>query len=279
MTGKLLIIPTPIGNLKDLTFRALEALQSVDLLLCEDTRHTGKLLQHYDVQVPMLSYHKFNEKERTETIARRIETGERVGLVSDAGMPGISDPGEILIREVIARDLPVEVLPGASALLTALVGSGLPLSSFLFIGFLSGDKRVRKQQWEKICHAKETVLVYESPKRMRKTIRQLYEALGPRRVTVGRELTKIYEEFIRSDLETLAGDPEQITEKGEMVLVIGPPEKEVVVVDSRALLSDALEGMPLSAAVKQVAKETGLPRNELYETAIRIKEEEDGSDS
>ncbi|MDI9502818.1 MAG: 16S rRNA (cytidine(1402)-2'-O)-methyltransferase [Bacillota bacterium] len=280
MKGKLIVIPTPIGNLGDLTFRALEALKTVDLLLCEDTRHTVKLLHHYGIRVPLMSYHKFNEKERTEQIARRMEKGEFIGLVSDAGMPGVSDPGEILIRELIRKELPVEVLPGASAVTTALVGSGLPIASFLFLGFLSGDKRARKEQWNRILTAKESVVLYESPRRIRKTVVQLYEALGDRPIAICRELTKLHEEYIRGNLSALAENPEQIPEKGEIVLIIGPSGREEERADPKEALEEALRDMPLSQAVKAVAKETGLPRNELYETAVRMKEEEtDGCDS
>lgn len=279
MSGRLTVIPTPIGNLADLTFRALDTLKTVDLLLCEDTRHTGKLLQHYAVQVPMLSYHKFNERERTEMIAAKIADGDHIGLVSDAGMPGISDPGELLIRALIEQGLPVEVLPGANAAVTALVGAGLPVAPFLFLGFLSGDKRARKRQWEKIKQSEDTLILYESPKRIRKTIARLYEELGNRSAAVCRELTKLHEETIRSDLGTLTEHPERIPEKGEFVLVIGPPTVPKAPVDATEPLKAALKTHPLSVAVKQVAQETGLPRNELYAMAVAMKEGEDGSDS
>lgn len=275
MHGKLTVIPTPIGNLQDLTFRALEALQNADLLLCEDTRHTQKLLAHYQVQVPMLSYHKFNEKERTEGIAERIARGETIGLVSDAGTPGLSDPGEVLIRTLIEKDLPVEVLPGANALVTALVGSGLPMAPFLFLGFLSGDKRMRRKQWERLQKADETVVLYESPKRIRKTVARLYEELGNRNIAICRELTKIHEEYLRSDLKTLTENPERMVEKGEIVLVIGPPTVQTATSDPTGLLKEALRTLPLSEAVRQVASETGHARNTLYPLAMDLKKEAD----
>jgi 16S rRNA (cytidine1402-2'-O)-methyltransferase len=189
-------------------------------------------------------------------------------------------PGEILIRELIRKELAVEVLPGASAVTTALVGSGLPIASFLFLGFLSGDKRARKEQWNRILTAKESVVLYESPRRIRKTVVQLYEALGDRPIAICRELTKLHEEYIRGNLSALAENPEQIPEKGEIVLIIGPSGREEERADPKEALEEALRDMPLSQAVKAVAKETGLPRNELYETAVRMKEEEtDGCDS
>lgn len=278
MTGKLTVIPTPIGNLRDITLRALDTLQAVDLLLCEDTRHTGKLLKEYEIRVPLLSYHKFNEQERVSDIAEEIRAGGWIGLVSDAGIPGISDPGEILIREVIRRGLAVEVLPGANAALTALVGSGLPMSPFLYLGFLSSDRRVSRKQWALLKEAQMTVVLYESPRRIRKTVGRLYEELGNRDIAIGRELSKLHEEYIRADLKTLAKAPERITEKGEMVLLIGgadAPKAE----DPEPLLKEALAELPLSAAVKKVAKESGLPRNELYAAAVQMKEAEDGSDA
>lgn len=278
MTGKLLVIPTPIGNLKDITVRALEALQSVELLLCEDTRHTLVLLRHYEIQVPLLSYHKFNERERSASVIEKIAQGACIGLVSDAGMPGISDPGEILIKDVIEAGYEVEVLPGPSAAITGLVGSGLIEMPFTFFGFLSRDNRARKKQWELIREANGTLVFYESPKRVRKTIALLKEELGNRTVCIARELTKIHEEYLRSDLATLASDPELIKEKGEIVVIIGPKTKEEAV-SAEKELRKALLTMSLSAAVKDVAKRLSIPRNELYELGLSLtgKEDRDGS--
>lgn len=278
MTGKLIVIPTPIGNLGDITLRALDALKTVNLLLCEDTRHTLTLLRHYEIEVPLLSYHKFNERERSEQAIRRIEQGESIGLVSDAGLPGISDPGEILIADVVAAGLPVEVLPGANAAITALVGSGLPVLPFLMIGFMSRDNRVRRQQWEQIENTTATIVLYESPKRIRKTLQQLYDKLGNRKISIGRELTKLHEEYIRGDLETLLAAPESIKEKGEMAVVIGPAiegEKQ----GAESLLREALQDMPLSKAVRQVAKVHGIPKNELYTLGLTLTEESQEDES
>lgn len=192
--------------------------------------------------------------------------------MSDAGLPGISDPGEILIADVVAAGLPVEVLPGANAAITALVGSGLPVLPFLMIGFMSRDNRVRRQQWEQIANTTATIVLYESPKRIRKTLQQLYEKLGNRKISIGRELTKLHEEYIRGDLETLLASLDTIKEKGEMAVVIGPAN-EATKPSAEALLREALQDMPLSKAVRQVAKVHGIPKNELYTLGLSLTEE------
>lgn len=276
MTGKLTIIPTPIGNLKDITLRALDALQEAELLLCEDTRHTQILLRHFELRVPLMSYHKFNERERTAEIIQKLRDGMHIGLVSDAGMPGISDPGEILIRSVIEAGVTVEVLPGPSAAITALVGSGLPTTPYLFLGFLSRENRVRNKQLERMAESQETVVFYESPARIRKTVAELLERLGNRNICIGRELTKIHEEYLRSDLSSLVNEPERMKEKGEMVVIVGPSGvKEIPEIDE--LLKKALEVQPLSKAVRAIAREYDLPKNELYERGLELmREESDG---
>ena len=273
MTGTLYGIPTPIGNKKDMTQRAKETLSTLDLLLCEDTRHTGALLKDYEIQVPLMSYHKFNEMERIDQIMARIAKGEKIGLVSDAGLPGISDPGERIIAHARKEGVSVEVLPGPSAGITALVGSGIQTAPHLMHGFLSKDNGERKKQVE-LLQLPITHILYESPKRVRKTVRFLYETLGNRPVCLCRELTKIHEEYLLSTLEDLLNDTEQIKEKGEYVIIIGPVEEEREVDVERAL-RDAMERLSLSAAVKEVSKTLGLPKNEVYEQALTLKGEAD----
>jgi 16S rRNA (cytidine1402-2'-O)-methyltransferase len=223
MSGKLIVIPTPIGNLGDITIRALDMLKTVDLLLCEDSRVTGKLLKHYDIKVPMRPYHAHNEHKITGPILEIISQGNTVGLVSDAGTPGVSDPGYLLIKEVIQQSLGLEILPGANAAITGLLSAGYPSDRFHFEGFLP-HKKGRKTRWEYLSHLPSTVVLYESPHRISKCIDEIVEYCGPDRpVTICRELTKLYEEMIRGTAEELKNQlSERSNLKGEIVVVIGP---------------------------------------------------------
>lgn len=272
MSGRLIVIPTPIGNLGDLSPRAEEALQSVDLLLCEDTRHTGRLLQRLEIRVPLASYHRFNEAERTRQVRTQLREGKIVGLVSDAGTPGFSDPGERIIAAVVADGLPVDVLPGPNAALTALVGSGLPALPCLMIGFLSREGNEAERQWEEMAKSKATIVLYESPKRIHETVARLHEVLGDRRAVIARELTKLHEEYIRGKLSDWVEDPDRIPTLGEMVLVVAPGE-EAPLHDARALLEEALQTMPLSRAVRKLSALYDLPKNELYTLGLALEEE------
>lgn len=221
MSGRLVVICTPIGNLADITLRALDALKSVDLLLCEDSRVTGRLLKEYDIRVPLRSYHAHNEHKTTDKIVEIIKAGNSVGLVSDAGMPAISDPGHLLVRGVVNAGLKIEVLPGANALLPALVASGFPSDKFYFEGFLP-HKKGRKTRWEFLSQLPCTCVLYESPHRIKKCLTEIVEHCGPdRQVAVCRELTKLYEEVIRgSAQDVLQMIEERNGLKGEIVVVI-----------------------------------------------------------
>src|SRR5690242_14159872 len=203
MPGTLYLIATPIGNLEDITLRALRVLKEVSILACEDTRQTNKLLQHFQIDVPTISYHEHNERERTEQLLERLAAGESIGLVSDAGTPAISDPGFILVREAIAKGIPVVPIPGASALLSALVGSGLPTEEFLFIGFLPARSGQRRKRLTELATIRSTLVCYESPHRITETLAEAFEILGPRRAVIARELTKLHEQFHRGTLEEL----------------------------------------------------------------------------
>ncbi|RPA67462.1 16S rRNA (cytidine(1402)-2'-O)-methyltransferase [Cyclobacteriaceae bacterium YHN15] len=217
---QLYLVPTPIGNLKDITLRALEVLKSVDVILAEDTRTTGKLMKHYEINRPLQSYHIFNEHKTVEKIVDRLKKGEVMALVSDAGTPGISDPGFLLVRAAKEAGIEVNCLPGATAFVPALVNSGLPTDRFTFEGFLP-HKKGRQTRIQGLISETRTMVFYESPHRLMKTLEQFAEAFGPDRMaSVSRELTKIYEENVRGTLEELVLYYQEHPIKGEIVLVV-----------------------------------------------------------
>ncbi len=219
----LYLVPTPIGNLKDITFRAIEILKSVDRILAEDTRVTKKLLNHYNIEKPLVSYHTHNEHKTTDNIISILSTGEDIALVSDAGTPGISDPGFLLIKACHAQGIKVVSLPGASASITAIAGSGLPSNRFHFEGFLP-HKKGRKKRWEFLSGYPYSIIVYESPYRIIKLLTEICEVLGEQHpVTVAREISKVYEEIeVKSCIEHLEKYKAKQKIKGEFVVVIGP---------------------------------------------------------
>lgn len=224
--SKLYLVPTPIGNLEDITMRAVRILKEVDVILAEDTRRTRKLLNHYDIATRMESHHAFNEHRMVARIADRISEGETIAMVSDAGTPSISDPGYLLINECLSRGIAVVCLPGATALIPALVNSGFPSDAFCFEGFLP-HKKGRKRKLESLAEEKRTIILYESPHRIAKTLQDLQQVMGAqRRCSVSRELTKAYEETVRGTLGELLAHFKDQTPRGEMVIVIAPcPEK------------------------------------------------------
>ena len=221
--AQLYLVPTPIGNLEDITLRAIRVLKEVDAILAEDTRTSGNLLRHLGISKPMTAFHLNNEHQQVEHIADRIEAGETMALVTDAGTPGISDPGFMLVRECVKRNIQVECLPGATAFVPALVNSGLPADHFIFEGFLP-HKKGRQTKIQKIATYPYTTILYESPFRLVKTLQQLIEVMGPdRQVCVSRELTQIQEENVRGTLAEVIQYFEQTDVKGEIVIVIGIP--------------------------------------------------------
>ena len=222
-TGTLYIIPTPIGNLQDITLRALDCLKTLDILLCEDTRVTGKLLAHFELSVTLKSYHAHNEHHKTKEIIDYLKQAKRIGMVSDAGMPGISDPAYLLIREAIRESIPVIILPGPSAFLPALVGSGIPCDRFHFEGFLP-HKKGRRTRLLHLSGLEVTFILYESPHRLEKCIAELIEYCGgDRPACVARELTKLHEEFIRGSLQDIQAEIQSRSSKikGEIAIVVG----------------------------------------------------------
>ena len=282
--GTLYLIPTPIGNLEDMTYRAVRTLQEVDVVAAEDTRHTGVLLQHFNIPKPMISYHEHNKVEKGTELIQRLLDGQSIGLVSDAGMPAISDPGEDLVTEAIEAGIPIVPLPGANAGLTALIASGQNTKEFHFIGFLPKRKQNAKDVLSRIATYEGTLIFYEAPHRIEETIQSLLEGLGNRPITVGRELTKKFETFTRTTLLELRNDFNQIVEKGEFVLLVGGSEtvtgetvvEEVVLSPLEAALALIEVGVPKKEAARQIAKERGLSRRDVYnEIELYSKERTD----
>jgi 16S rRNA (cytidine1402-2'-O)-methyltransferase len=274
MPGVLYLVATPIGNLEDITYRAVRLLGEADLIACEDTRETRKLLDHYGIHKPTISYHEHNETERAPQLAARMLAGEKVALVSDAGMPLVSDPGYRLVRAAIENEIPVEPIPGPSAALAALAASGLPTHAFYFGGFLPSKPGQRAKALEALAGEAVTLIFYEAPHRVLETLDAVQEILGPRPVVVARELTKTHEEFLRGDAATIRaelGARESV--KGEITLLIGkaegPAHVDIAVEEAVATLERA--GLPRMDAIKQVARQRGVSKREVYDQLLRGK--------
>lgn len=271
-TGTLYICPTPIGNLEDITLRVLNILKEVDLIAAEDTRHTLRLLNHFDIKKPMTSYHEHNIKEKGPHLIQQMIEGKSIALVSDAGMPGISDPGEDLIRLAIEEGLEVVGLPGPSAALLALVVSGLSTRRFAFEGFLPSKSTDRKKTLESLKTEQRTLIFYESPHRINGSIEDMVSVLGDRKASLSRELTKHYEETIRGKLSDILLVSNERNLKGEMVLVIeGAEDPEAPEIDVKLELMKLLVGgMTKKEAVKEIVRVHGLPRNKVYEESLNL---------
>lgn len=218
--GKLYIVPTPIGNLDDMTFRAVQTLKNVDLILAEDTRHTQKLLSHFSITTRLLSFHQHNTAARMQDVLERLLEGKDLALVSDAGMPAISDPGYELVKEAILQDIQVITLPGANAVLPALVGSGLPTEEFLFYGFLPRKQKAKTDELVRLSKYPATIILYESPFRVKETLRQIEKHVGNRQVVISREISKIHEQYIRGTCQELVEWVEEHAIKGECCILI-----------------------------------------------------------
>lgn len=268
MSGILYIVGTPIGNLGDMSPRAVETLASVDFIAAEDTRVSLKLLNHFEIKKPLISYFEHNRREKGEIIVSRILAGESCALVTDAGMPAVSDPGEDLVDLCHERGVTVNVVPGPSAFVSAIALSGLPVSRFTFEGFLSMNKVSRREHLEDIKNEKRTLVFYEAPHKLLATLKDLYKTLGDRRIALVREITKIHEEVIRTTLCRAVEKYETEAPKGEFVLVIEgkkEQEQEITFDDALSLARVYLsQGMSVSMASKQAAKETGIKKGDLY---------------
>ena len=268
MSGKLYVVGTPIGNLEDMSVRAVKTLQEVDFIAAEDTRVTLKLLNHFEIKKPMVSYHEHNAREKGGEIITRLLSGQTCAIVTDAGMPCISDPGEDLVRLCAENGIDTIVIPGPSAAISALALSGLSTSKFVFEGFLNPQKNARLERLEELKREKRTIIFYEAPHKLCDTLSAMYQVLGDRKITLARELTKIYEEVIRTTLSQAVALFEEKMPKGEFVLVVeGMVEEEQSLTFEQALeLIQALvdKGEPLSKAAKDVARQTGFKKGELY---------------
>jgi 16S rRNA (cytidine1402-2'-O)-methyltransferase len=268
LPGTLYLVATPIGNLEDITLRALRVLhEEVTLIACEDTRQTRKLLEHFEVQKPIISYHEHNEADRAAELVDRLQQNESIALVTDAGTPLISDPGYRVVRLAIERGVPVVPIPGASATLAALSASGLPSDEFRFIGFLPAKAGARRKALEQLLGESATIIAYESPHRVLEALADIAEVLGERAVVLARELTKLHEEFLRgSALEIRRELAERPAVKGEITLVIGRSEEKPALDDPLAEIERLQneEGLDRMDAIKAVAKRLDLPKREVY---------------
>lgn len=273
MSGKLYVVGTPIGNLSDFSSRAVETLASVDFIAAEDTRVTLKLLNHFEIKKPMVSYFEHNRRERGEIILERIKSGENCAIVTDAGMPAISDPGEDLVDLCLSNGITVESVPGPTAFATAMAMSGLPSGRFTFEGFLSVNKPSRREHLEEIVSERRTMVFYEAPHKLTATLKDLYKYLGDRRIALIKELTKIHETVERTTLSEACEKYSAQTPKGEFVIVIEgstePKQKEVSLDEAVALAKGLVEnGMAINDAAKEIAKETKLKKGDIYKALL-----------
>ena len=270
--AKLYLVATPIGNLQEMTPRAIEILKEVDLILAEDTRTSGVLLKHFGIKTPLSSYHLHNENQRIDFVLEKLNEGKNIALISDAGYPLISDPGQKLVQKVAQEDFAIIPVSGSSAFLNALVASGLVSQPFTFMGFLEKKEGPLKSQLQSVASLEHTLIFYLSVHQVEKTIDRLVEILGNRKVSLAREITKLHEEFIRTDLETLK--KASLTLKGEFVLVIEGKKKEESSLEDLILEVDELvmDGLKASRAIAQVAKAHKFSKNDLYQAYLKAKE-------
>lgn len=269
MAGTLYLVATPIGNLQDMTLRAVETLKSVDLIACEDTRHTRKLLTHFGISNKRVSYHEHNEAGRADELVQLIRIGRSVALVSDAGTPGISDPGFRIVSSAIELGASIVPIPGPAAFVCAIAASGLPTDSIFFGGFLPSKKGERRRRLLELVHIPATLAFYESPRRLAGSLADASEILGDRRAVVAREITKLHEEFSRGTLSELHSKFSSATVKGEIVLFIDRVDNAATDIPKTLSLSERVaaleaEGLDRKAALKKAAKEFGLSRSEAY---------------
>ena len=269
MNGKLYIVATPIGNLEDITLRALNILKNVDLIAAEDTRQTLKLLNHFEISKPLISYHRHNEDVKSNILIEKLKNGENIALVSDAGTPGICDPGEEVIKKAIEEEIDVIPIPGACAFVNALITSGLDTKEFIFLGFLPLNKKLRKEKIEEIRKSEKTIIIYEAPHKMKNTLIDLKEILKNRKIVLARELTKIHEEFIRKDIDELLENIDGL--KGEMILIIeGTTQKDENETQLNLLSLEEHykyyqnQGFNKKDIIKKIAKDRNVNKNEIY---------------
>ena len=280
MEGKLYLCATPIGNLEDITFRVLKTLKEVDLIAAEDTRHSIKLLNHFDIKTPMTSYHEYNRVEKAAYLVEKLKEGTNIALITDAGTPGISDPGEELVFQAYEAGIEVTSLPGPAACITALTLSGLPTRRFAFEAFLPSDKKERARIIDELKQETRTIILYEAPHRLLRTIEELFEALGDRKVSLLRELTKKYETALRTTFLGLLTYYETEEPRGECVLVIEGKAYQEILEEQKEKwrelsLSEHMEhylsqGMDKKEAMKAVAKDLGVGKREIYQKLLNL---------
>ena len=266
--GTLYIVATPIGNLEDITLRAIRILKEVDLIAAEDTRHTLKLLNHLEISKPLISYHRHNEEERKENLIDKLKEGKNIAIVSDAGTPGICDPGEVIIKECIEEGINIVPIPGACAMINALIASGISTKEFTFIGFLPLNKKTRKQKLEEIKNSDKTIMLYEAPHKLNTTLKELSSILtNDRQVVLAREITKIHEEYIRGNIEEILNKDNL---KGEMVLIIeGNKNMEKENDLNKLSLEEHYKyyenlNFKKKEIIKKIAKDRNVSKNEIY---------------
>ncbi len=278
--GTLYVVGTPIGNLKDITLRAIETLQNADIILAEDTRQTLKLLNHLNIEKHMISYHRHNEENKVQMVVSLLDEGKNIALVSDAGMPIISDPGQGLVKYLVENEYKIEVIPGVTALITAIVRSGMDSTRFTFEGFLSVSKKQRIKRLNELKDEIRTMIFYEAPHKILYTLKDMYEVFGQRNICICRELTKIHEEYTNTTFEDAIEKIEKDGIKGEIVLIVeGKSEielekkrkEELEKVDPVQLVKEYIEeGIPKKDAIKKAAKQLGVNKNEVYKQCIDI---------
>lgn len=278
MSGTLYLCATPIGNLEDITYRVIKTLQEVDIIAAEDTRHTIHLLNHFDIKTPMTSYHEFNKYKKAETLVEKLLAGTNIALVTDAGTPGISDPGEELVRQAHAAGVPVTSLPGACACITALTMSGLPTRRFCFEAFLPTDKKQRAEILEELKTETRTIILYEAPHHLEALLEELYETLGERNLTLCKELTKKHEKVMQTTLSEAIDFYKEETPRGEYVLVLEGVSRDQLQEDARAQwlqlsLQEHIDlylsqDIPKKEAMKKVAKDRGMTKRDVYQMLL-----------
>lgn len=270
--GILYIVATPIGNLEDITLRAIRVLKEVDLIAAEDTRHTLKLLNHFEISKPLISYHRHNEEVKTEILIKKLKEGQNIALVSDAGTPGICDPGEEVIKKCIEEQIKVIPIPGASAMINALICSGISTKRFYFLGFLPLNKKLRENELKKIKENTDTTIIYEAPHKLKTTLKDLKEIIESRRIVLARELTKVHEEFLRGNIEEIIEKSENL--KGEMIIVIEGKTIEKEESDLNKLTLEEHykyyenQGIDKKEIIKKIAKDRNVNKNEIYKKFI-----------
>lgn len=277
--GKLFLVATPIGNLQDITFRAVNTLKEVDMIAAEDTRQSVKLLNHFEIKKPLISYYEHNKIAKGNYLIQQLLEGKNIALVSDAGSPGISDPGEDLVRLAIENDIIVTMIPGPVAAVTGLVISGLPTGRFVFEGFLPMNKRIRQERLKELKDETRTIIFYEAPHKLTYTLKDIFNAWGDRQIALARELTKKYEELIRCSLLEAIEKYKEDSPKGEYVLIVHGQDEEVLIEKERDKYADLNiedhvqmyidEGLTKKDAIKKVADERGIVKRDVYNTVMK----------